>query len=277
MLARYTQFNNINRTLIEWFTATRDSQLNSAKELSKQGSGIHVPFAEGDQFVRIHSPELRKVLTVTPQIQDGHGFQNMFYGLRDNTRQMAELHNSFAHQIDNEVLSLLQENKSNLKSHLDGLNSDLGKTADATDKERELSTNALGEHSKGVSMAGSGNGLGATNAKHDPFITHGTVERQLLRQLEHENKLTRGTIDWQQRSERFEKDVVNKMHRASEQFTKAQLEFNERLQKHWQTIGSNLTSVNATAEWEHYANPESGRIIDPQTQMRDPSYLQFPE
>jgi len=43
------------------------------------------------------------------------------------------------------------ENKANLKAHLDGLNKDLGSEADRVDKERDLSTTALGEHGKGIS------------------------------------------------------------------------------------------------------------------------------
>ena len=95
------------------------------------------------------------------------------YKLRDNTRAMAEMHNSFAHTIDNDVLSLLNENKQRIKAHLESLDSDLGTQADTVDKEREASTHALGEYGRSVQMVNSGNELGASQAaKSDPFVTH---------------------------------------------------------------------------------------------------------
>lgn len=210
---------------------------------------------------------------------------------------MAELHNTFAHTIENDVLSILNENKHRIKAHLEAMDKDLGTQADTVDKEREGSTHALGEYGRSVQMVNSGNHLGASQAsKNDPFITHvrlvghcvcsslnwtggiqGTVERQLLRQLDHENRLTRSTIHWQQTSQAFEKEVVYKIHLASERFTKAQAQHSERLQERWTTVGSQLVSVDTEREWQHFANPEHGRIVDPQTPMRDPSVLSFPD
>lgn len=105
----------------------------------------------------------------------------------------------------------------------------------------------------------------------------GTVERQLLRQLEHENRLTRSTIHWQQASQTFEKEIVYKIHLASERFTKAQALHAQRLQERYQTMGTQLVSVDTEREWQHFANPEHGRIVDPQTPLRDPTVLAFPD
>jgi len=71
--------------------------------------------------------------------------------------------------------------------------------------------------------------------------------------------------------------LIRRIHQAAEAFTRAQKKHNEKLQEQWSSVGSELVSVDAEAEWNYFSNPEAGRIVDPQIEMRDAQYLSFPE
>ena len=102
----------------------------------------------------------------------------------------------------------MNQSKNDIKSHSDLIDSELGKLSDVVDSERTASTKAISEHTRGVSLIGSQYGHNSTTAKQDPYVTHGIVEKQLAKQLDQENNLTKSTIHFQKISETLEHKIV---------------------------------------------------------------------
>ena len=124
---------------------------------------------------------------------------------KTTTRALADLHDQFSSTIDSSIITDLARTKHSVKSHAEAISSDAGKLADTVDHERKTSTHALGDHGKAVGMVGQAHP--APVALHDPHITHEITERQLKKQLEVENSLTKSTIHYQGISESNEERV----------------------------------------------------------------------
>ena len=77
-----------------------DIENNTAKELTKLGAVIQVPFRSGNQF-----------------LGEG-GMQDIYYGIRDKTRAMADHHANLGRTIDGSIVQHLQKLKLEIKAHI---------------------------------------------------------------------------------------------------------------------------------------------------------------
>jgi hypothetical protein len=179
--SRANQYKHLLKATIAYYESLRDVHSHAAKEMQKQVAAMPVPLHESDQF-----------------LQDESGLQHAFYGLRDRSKYIAEIEADWSHQIDSLIVHPLEALRKELATHVDAIDSDLGKTADQVAAEREASSQAIGEHSRGIGLIdGQDSGFTASSWKSDPFISENIVARQLAKQLELENKLTRSTIHHQ--------------------------------------------------------------------------------
>ncbi|KAJ7433605.1 hypothetical protein B0H11DRAFT_2375492 [Mycena galericulata] len=146
-IERFVAWKAIVKQLIAYFEGVVDIQKNTAKELTKFGAAIQVPFRAGSQF-----------------LGEG-GLQGFYYDIRDKTRVIADQHANLERTIDSSI----------------NVQHDTGKLATNLAKERELSTHLIAELSafKNTPMA--------VTSKTDPYVANTAVVRQLTKQVHEAN------------------------------------------------------------------------------------------
>lgn len=77
-----------------------DIENNTAKELTRLGAVIQVPFRAGHQFL------------------GQGGLQDIYYGIRDNTRIIADQHANLGRTIDSSIVQHLQKLRTEIKAHI---------------------------------------------------------------------------------------------------------------------------------------------------------------
>lgn len=95
-----------------------DIENNTAKELTKLGAVIQVPFRSGNQFLgegglqvcldyRLHTSQGLKAYV-----------QDVFYGIRDKTRIIADQHANLGRTVDSSIVQHLQKLRTEIKAHI---------------------------------------------------------------------------------------------------------------------------------------------------------------
>jgi hypothetical protein len=93
-----------------------DIENNTAKELTKLGAVIQVPFRSGNQFLGEGGLQVRLQwynLTNQPTSE-----QDIYYGIRDKTRIIADQHANLGRTIDSSIVQHLQKLRSEIKAHI---------------------------------------------------------------------------------------------------------------------------------------------------------------
>ena len=135
----------------------------SAKELTKLGAVIQVPFRAGNQF-----------------LGEG-GLQDIFYSIRDKTRTIADHHANLAKTIDSSLVQHLHKLRTEIKAHIKNVQNDTGKLATNVAKERELSTKHIADLARGIAMFK--NTPMAVSPRDDPYCQNTYVLKQLQKQV----------------------------------------------------------------------------------------------
>jgi hypothetical protein len=227
LLSRSNQYKHLLKAIIAYYESLRDVHAHASKDMLKQVQALPVPLHEGDQF-----------------LQDESGLQHAFYGLRDHSKVISDVEGEWASLIDSNVLDPLNSMRKELATHVENLDADLGKTADQVDAERAASSEAIGEHSKGIGLIdGQESGFTASSWKADPFISEQVVHRQLAKQLEAENKLTRSTIHYQTAWREFELKLGQVLNSAHHEFRRISAIQEEKLKSEYTAIEQRLTAV----------------------------------
>ncbi|EEB87824.1 hypothetical protein MPER_14667, partial [Moniliophthora perniciosa FA553] len=92
LIERFTLWKSIIKQLIAYFEGIADIHNNTAKELTKLSAVIQVPFrGAGNQF-----------------LGEG-GMQDIFYGIRDKSRNEADQHAQFARTVDGSIVQHLEK------------------------------------------------------------------------------------------------------------------------------------------------------------------------
>jgi hypothetical protein len=87
-------------TLISFTQGIADIENNTAKELTKLGGVIQVPFRAGNQF-----------------LGEG-GLQDVFYSIRDKSRAVADQHANLARTLDSSIVQHLHKLRAEIKAHI---------------------------------------------------------------------------------------------------------------------------------------------------------------
>lgn len=135
----------------------------SAREMTKLGAVIQVPFRAGNQF-----------------LGEG-GLQDIFYNIRDKTRTIADQHANFAKTVDSSLVQHLQKLLLEIKAHIKNVQNDTGRLATAVAKERELSTKVIADLARSIAMFK--NTPMSIQAKDDPYCQNVLVAKQLQKQV----------------------------------------------------------------------------------------------
>ncbi|CEQ43065.1 SPOSA6832_04959, partial [Sporobolomyces salmonicolor] len=301
LIERFQAWKRLVKNLIAYFEGIADIESNTAKELTKLGGVIQVPFREGNQF-----------------LGEG-GVQDIFFGVvrsssrparvgsscsllprllqRERTRLIADHHANLAKTVEGSIVQHLQKLRTELKAHIKNIQQDTGKLAASVAKERELSTKMITDLARSITMLK--NTPMGVHAKEDPWCvslrrrpragltrtldgvvpthryTNSLVARQLQKQVHEENALQKSIIIMQQNSEHFEEGVVRAIQMAWSTFDEWNSRASSAVQETWQTMGQLMRSVAPTTEWIAFAS-RSEYLLDPDTPLRNPMTINYP-
>lgn len=248
-------WKHITKQLISYFEGIADIEYNTAKELTKLGGVIQVPFREGNQFL------------------GEDGIQDIYYGIRDKTRVIADHHANLAKTVEGSIVQHLQKLRSEIKAHIKNVQQDTGKLANSVAKEREMSTKQITELARSITLLK--NTPMSVTAREDPYAANQQVFRQLQRQVNEENALQKSIIIMQQNSAHFEEGIVRSIQSAWQTFDEWSGRMSAQVQDTWLSLGVQMRSLQPNAEWIAFA-ARSDHLLDPDTPLRNPETIDYP-
>ncbi|KZV77407.1 hypothetical protein PENSPDRAFT_597339 [Peniophora sp. CONT] len=255
LIERFVAWKTIVKQLIAYFEGVADIENNTAKELTKLGAVIQVPFRSGNQFMG-----------------EG-GLQDVFYGIRDKTRIIADQHANLGRTVDSSIVQHLQKLRTEIKAHIKNIQNDTGRLATSVAKERELSSKLISELSTNISVF-KNTPLHVTS-KSDPYIANAAVSRQLAKQVHEENALQKSIIIMQQNSAHFEEGIVRAVQSAWQTFDEWQSRMSTAVQETWTALGGHMASLQPDQEWIAFS-ARSDHLLDPETPLRNPEHINYP-
>ncbi|TFY79713.1 hypothetical protein EWM64_g4297 [Hericium alpestre] len=255
LIERFVAWKAIVKQLIAYFEGIADIENNTAKEMTKLSAVIQVPFRSGNQF-----------------LGEG-GLQDVYYGIRDKTRSIADQHANLGRTIDSSIVQHLQKLRVEIKAHIKNVQNDTGRLATSVAKERELSAKYVSELATSISIAK--NTPLQVIAKNDPFVANMAVARQLHKQVHEENLLQKSIVIMQQNSAHFEEGIVRAVQSAWQTFDEWQSRMSSTVQDIWRGLGENMASIPPDYEWISFA-ARSDHLLDPETPLRNPDTIMYP-
>ncbi|KAG6896174.1 hypothetical protein C0992_009868, partial [Termitomyces sp. T32_za158] len=268
LIDRFVAWKAIVKQLIAYFEANIEN--NTAKELTRLGAVIQVPFRAGHQF-----------------LGEG-GLQDVYYGIRDNTRIVADQHANLGRTIDSSIVQHLQKLRTEIKAHIKNVQNDTGKLATSVAKERELSMRLIAELSSNISSFK--NRPMSVTHKTDPcvscslvvplltqprFVSNQAVERQLQRQVHEENLLQKSIIIMQQNSAHFEEGIVRAIQSAWQTYDEWSSRSILAVQDTSRALSTRMSSLAPDREWISFS-ARSDHLLDPDTPLRNPANINYP-
>ncbi|KAG9012357.1 hypothetical protein FRB95_009717 [Tulasnella sp. JGI-2019a] len=255
LIERFIAWKAITKQLIAYFEGIADIESNTAREMTKLGAVIQVPFRAGNQF-----------------LGEG-GLQDIFYNIRDKTRTIADQHANFAKTVDSSLVQHLQKLLLEIKAHIKNVQNDTGRLATAVAKEREMSTKVIADLAKSIAMFK--NTPMAIQARDDPYCQNLLVAKQLQKQVHEENALQKSIILMQQNSAHFEEGIIRSIQSAWQTFDEWQVRMSAAIQETWRILGQSMGSLAPDREWIAFS-ARSDHLIDPDTPLRNPETIQYP-
>ncbi|KAF7335663.1 PH domain-containing protein [Mycena venus] len=255
LIERFVAWKAIVKQLVAYFEGVADIHNNTAKELTKLGAVIQVPFRAGNQF-----------------LGEG-GLQDIYYDIRDKTRAIADQHANLGRTIDSSIVQHLQKLRTEIKAHIKNVQNDTGKLATNVAKERELSTRLIAELSSGISAFK--NTPLAVTSKTDPYVANAAVVRQLTKQVHEENLLQKSIIIMQQNSAHFEEGIVRAIQSAWQTYDEWQARMGASIATTHTALTAHMGSLAPDREWLAFSG-RSDHLLDPETPLRNPSTIIYP-
>lgn len=98
------------------FQGLADIENNVAREMTKLGAVIQVPFRSGNQFLGEGGLQVRWLHdSQSPSV---HPLQDVYYQIRDRTRAIADQHANLGRTIDGSIVQHLQKLRVEIKAHI---------------------------------------------------------------------------------------------------------------------------------------------------------------
>ncbi|KAM5544910.1 hypothetical protein V8D89_001808 [Ganoderma adspersum] len=255
LIERFTAWKAIVKQLISYFEGIADIENNVAREMTKLAGVIQVPFRSGNQF-----------------LGEG-GLQDIFYGIRDKTRAIADQHANLGRTVDGSIVQHLQKLRTEIKAHIKNIQNDTGKLATAVAKEREFSAKLIGDLGTNVSIY-KNTPLNIT-AKTDPYVANQAVARQLLKQVHTENALQKSLLLTQASSAMFEASLVQAVQSAWATFAEWRTRLDNSISELFNHLQRDMAGLPPDREWISFAARED-HLVDPETPLRDPQVINYP-
>ncbi|CEL55766.1 Cytoskeletal signaling protein slm1 OS=Schizosaccharomyces pombe (strain 972 / ATCC 24843) GN=slm1 PE=1 SV=1 [Rhizoctonia solani AG-1 IB] len=255
LIERFTAYKHIVKQLVAYFEGVADIESNTAKEMTKLGAVIQVPFKAGNQFMG-----------------EG-GLQDVYYTIRDKTRTIADHHANLAKTVEGSIVQHLRKLHYEIKAHIKNVQNDTGKLATSVAREREMSTKHISDLSRAISMFK--NTPMQVTSRDDPYVMNQLVIRQLQKQVHEENALQKSIIIMQQNSAHFEEGVVRSIQSAWQTFEEWNSRMSASVQETWRVMGNSMAALAPDREWISFA-AKSDHLLDPETPLRNPDTVEYP-
>ncbi|KAF8604568.1 hypothetical protein BDV93DRAFT_522276 [Ceratobasidium sp. AG-I] len=255
LIERFTAYKHIVKQLIAYFEGVADIESNTAKEMTKLGAVIQVPFKAGNQFMG-----------------EG-GLQDVYYNIRDKTRTIADHHANLAKTVEGSIVQHLRKLHYEVKAHIKNVQNDTGKLATTVAKEREMSTKHISDLGRTIAMFK--NTPMQITARDDPYVMNQLVIRQLQKQVHEENALQKSIIIMQQNSAHFEEGIVRSIQSAWQTFEEWNSRMSTSVQETWRVMGNTMAALAPDREWISFA-AKSDHLLDPETPLRNPETVEYP-
>ncbi|CAE6414657.1 unnamed protein product [Rhizoctonia solani] len=255
LIERFTSYKHIVKQLVAYFEGVADIESNTAKEMTKLGAVIQVPFKAGNQFMG-----------------EG-GLQDVYYTIRDKTRTIADHHANLAKTVEGSIVQHLRKLHYEIKAHIKNVQNDTGKLATSVAREREMSTKHISDLARAISMFK--NTPMQVTARDDPYVMNQLVIRQLQKQVHEENALQKSIIIMQQNSAHFEEGVVRSIQSAWQTFEEWNSRMSASVQETWRVMGNAMAALAPDREWISFA-AKSDHLLDPETPLRNPDTVEYP-
>lgn len=255
LIDRFVAWKAIAKQMIAYFEGVADIESNVAREYTKLGAVVQVPFKSGTQFL------------------GESGLQDVFYAIRDKARHIADQHASLARTVDSSIVQHLQKLRTEIKAHIKNIQNDTGKLATSVAKEREMSTRMIGEFATAISLFK--NTPMNVTPKSDPYVLNMSVAHQLQKQIHEENALQKSIIIMQQNSAHFEEGIVRAIQSAWATFAEWRDRSYAAVSDAWGVLDTNMASLAPDREWIAFAARED-HLLDPETPLRNPGTIVYP-
>ncbi|PVF98026.1 hypothetical protein CPB86DRAFT_759130 [Serendipita vermifera] len=255
IIERFVAWKAIVKQLIAYFEGIADIENNIARELTKLGGVIQVPFRAGNQF-----------------LGEG-GLQDIFYNIRDKTRTIADAHANLGRTIDSSIVQHLEKLRAEIKGHIRNVERDTGRLATSVAKERENSTKQIAELARAIALFK--NTPMAVTSKDDPYVQNILVAKQLQKQVLEENALQKSIVIMQQSSAHFEEGIVRSIQSTWQTFDEWQSRMSSTVQDTWRIVAESMGSLSPDREWIEFA-ARTDHLLDPETPLRNPATIEYP-
>jgi hypothetical protein len=117
LIERFVAWKAIVKQLIAYFEGIADIENTTAKELTKLGAVIQVPFRSGNQFLGEGGIQVQSSVARVSSSSDAV-FKDVYYAIRDKTRVIADQHANLGRTIDHSIVQHLQKLRTEIKAHI---------------------------------------------------------------------------------------------------------------------------------------------------------------
>ncbi|KAJ7107770.1 hypothetical protein C8R44DRAFT_843034 [Mycena epipterygia] len=256
LIERFGAWKALVKQLIAYFEGVADVHNSTAKELTKLGAVIQVPFRAGNHF-----------------LGEG-GLQDIYSDIRDKTRVVADEHANLGRTIDSSIVQHLQKLRTEIKAHIKNIQNDTGKLATNVAKEREFSTRLITDLSANISSFKST--PMAVTSKTDPYVVNAAVIHQLTKQVHAENQLHKSILAMQQNSATFEEAIVRALQSAWQTYDEWQGRTNAAIAGTHTALSAHVARLPPDREWAAFRARHPDHLLDPATPARDPAAVVSP-
>ncbi|KAJ6550854.1 hypothetical protein DFH09DRAFT_1262706 [Mycena vulgaris] len=256
LIERFGAWKALSKQLIAYFEGVADVHTSTAKELTKLGAVIQVPFRAGNHF-----------------LGEG-GLQDIYSDIRDKTRVIADEHANLGRTIDSSIVQHLQKLRTEIKAHIKNIQNDTGKLATNVAKEREFSTRLITDLSANISSFKAT--PMAVTSKTDPYVANAAVIRQLTKQVHEENVLHKSILAMQQNSANFEEAIVRALQSAWQTYDEWQGRTNAAIAGTHTALSAHVAGLPPDREWTAFRERHPDHLLDPATPARDPAAVVSP-
>ncbi|EGG12542.1 Pleckstrin domain-containing protein [Melampsora larici-populina 98AG31] len=256
LIERFQVWKSVCDTLLTFFKGVNRVEQETSNELHRLGNAVH------------------EVLPLrSSQFLDEGGLQDILYGVRENTRIIAEEHDALAKIVHSSIVLHLQKLKTEVKLHIRNIIEDTGKLATLVASERESSTRLITSLTRSIAFA-THSPLNL-EGRQDPWLCNQLVVEQLRKQVQEENMLQKSILIMQTNSAQFEEGLV----RAIQSIWAVYHEYNTRksgeVYNRWANSANLIDAISPTTEWEAFSSREDC-LLDPDTPLRNPQKINYP-
>lgn len=250
----------ISRSLARYFEGLAHSQQAQAKALVNLSSPAV-----------IQSPLLEESLFL-PSTADSNtpGWGSFLAHLRVDISAESEKHIKLAKVISEEVITVLNKVRVELKNNIASLEGEVNPAADAVHRSRVNYNHALSQLSKSLAL------LQTTPGAMDPFVTRALTEHKSREFSTKSNEMLSLTLKWQEKAREIEVDVFDQIKKCIKTWEDAKIEFLKTDLEATANTGKKSSALKSDAEWNffktlhHLLPPKTAPIaLEPQYEGRN--------